>query len=312
MEKGNDNGIVFYYTYKEFKDNYNKNLNKWLELYSDATENDFKEEYLSEYESFYKIDERTKQVLFNTPNLIEEYQRKFYDDFTGLCIALNEYFARLGSRTKELLEQKLDDLEIHLQTTSLYGGKKAKYSLEELSRYLHYIHLCESGICKYKPDASCHLSVIKEKNLDYRFYRKIRPFFSINDELAVECDMKRYKNFQYSVVRIVEFLLERTEQEPLKESAELSQLKNNITFNLRPTELVELVKALAESGKVKGKMKDLYSYFGNAFNVDIKTPDKFLQDIKNRNNDSQTLFLDNLKTSLLDYMIEKDEKNKYY
>ncbi len=67
------------------------------------------------------------------------------------------------------------------------------------------------------------------------------------------------------------------------------------------TELIELVKALIQAGKVKGTQTEIITTFSKFFQKEINNPDKILQDIKKRNNGSETLLLDNLKKSLLDY-----------
>lgn len=70
-------------------------------------------------------------------------------------------------------------------------------------------------------------------------------------------------------------------------------------WNSNQTEFMELVKSLIENGNVKGKQKDIITSFSHFFNITINNPDKLLTDIKKRNTESETLFLDKLKSSLL-------------
>ncbi len=281
MEKGNDSGIVFYYSYKEFKENYNDNFYKWLELYPDGTENDFKCEYLELYKHFYSTSTSGKIIY-------------------SLSVAfINDWTVGIADITEWLNEPIRDISNLNLLEEQFADKCFISSNLLEINAYIERVFY--AGEVMF----TCDL---------------LKPVFQIEEVFEgtyfVDLNEPKYKNFQYSVVRIVEFLLGRnTEQGRAKEHTELAPCEtipqnNNVKFNIRPTELVELVKALYESGKVKGKMKDLYSYFGSVFNVDVKNPDKLLQDIRNRNNDSKTLFLDNLKTSLLDYIVEKDEKNR--
>jgi hypothetical protein len=76
-----------------------------------------------------------------------------------------------------------------------------------------------------------------------------------------------------------------------------------IVWNGTPTELIELIKALIENRSIKGdSQKKIISSFTKFLNIDIKHPDKLIQDIRKRNNKSETLFLDKLQTTLYDYI----------
>ncbi len=75
-----------------------------------------------------------------------------------------------------------------------------------------------------------------------------------------------------------------------------------VKFNLTQTELIELVKALIVNGSIKGKQKDIIKTFSQFFEIEIKHENKIIQDLKIRNNGSETLFLDRLKTSLNNFI----------
>lgn len=75
-----------------------------------------------------------------------------------------------------------------------------------------------------------------------------------------------------------------------------------------PTEFIELVKALIESNILKGKQKDIITNLSSVFGLKINNPDKLIQDIKNRNTGSETLFLDTLKTTLYDYFTKENRR----
>lgn len=78
--------------------------------------------------------------------------------------------------------------------------------------------------------------------------------------------------------------------------------KNKLAWKGTQTELIELIKALIENGSIKGaSQKNIIDLFAKFLNINIKHPDKIIQDIKKRNNDSETLFLDKLKSTLYDY-----------
>lgn len=76
------------------------------------------------------------------------------------------------------------------------------------------------------------------------------------------------------------------------------------------TQFIELTKALIENGSVKGLQKDVIASLSQFLNIKIKNPDKTIQDIKNRNVGSETLFLNDLKTSLYNFISLEKEKNR--
>jgi hypothetical protein len=91
--------------------------------------------------------------------------------------------------------------------------------------------------------------------------------------------------------------------ELLFSQAEISHVNSSLEWNGTPTELMELIKSLIENRSIKGgTQKEMISIFSDFFGIEIKNPDKLIQDIKKRNNGSETLFLEKLKTSLFDYI----------
>ncbi|MBC7523469.1 MAG: RteC domain-containing protein [Flavobacterium sp.] len=78
--------------------------------------------------------------------------------------------------------------------------------------------------------------------------------------------------------------------------------QNTLTWNGSQIELIELAKALIENGNFIGTQKDIINKISNAFNFEIKNPSKTINDLKNRSNGSETLFLDKLKKNLLEFI----------
>ena len=68
------------------------------------------------------------------------------------------------------------------------------------------------------------------------------------------------------------------------------------------TEFIELIKSLMLNKNFEGIQKEIIKDLAIYFEIDIKNPDQLIQDIKNRNLGSETLFLDKLKSSLLDFI----------
>ena len=77
---------------------------------------------------------------------------------------------------------------------------------------------------------------------------------------------------------------------------------SKIKWKGKQTELIELIKALIENGSIEGLQKDTITVFSEMLDIKINNPDKLIQDIKKRNNKSETIFLDKLKTSLINFI----------
>ncbi len=102
-----------------------------------------------------------------------------------------------------------------------------------------------------------------------------------------------------SFTKIIEFL-EIQKQNPKNE--------NNLNWNGTQIEFIELVKALIENGNIKGTQTEIIKSLSNIFNFKINNENKVINDIKNRNNGSETLFLDKLKKTLFDYITLENKK----
>ncbi|MDT0649755.1 RteC domain-containing protein [Autumnicola edwardsiae] len=84
--------------------------------------------------------------------------------------------------------------------------------------------------------------------------------------------------------------------------------KSKIKWEGTQTQLIELIKALIENGSVSGTQKEVIQNISQFFDVEIKYPDKIIQDIKNRNNDNETIFINDLKTSLTNYITKENRR----
>lgn len=133
------------------------------------------------------------------------------------------------------------------------------------------------------------------------------------------------KKIKFGLNKRFKFLQERAYENDYKieyyepvfdEDKESFQLKNqikesstNIKWHGSQTELIELVKALIEAKRIRGTQKSIINTISNFFGVQINHPNKLIQDIKNRNLDSETKFLNELKEVLSNYI--KRENTRY-
>lgn len=122
-------------------------------------------------------------------------------------------------------------------------------------------------------------------------------------------DLAGNHNLSYS--KIIDFLEQRKIQ---LENENLGTIKtptipvplNTLNWNGTQTEFIELVKALIENGNIKGTQTEIIKSLSNVFNIKINNENKLINDVKTRNNGSETLFIDKLKRALFDYItIEK-------
>lgn len=133
----------------------------------------------------------------------------------------------------------------------------------------------------------------------------------LNMHATAENFIKFISNRITSLCLINKFLEQRNqelERELNKTRPRVLATENLLNWNGTQTEFIELIKALVENGNIKGTQTEIISKLSNVFNIDIKHPNKLITDIKKRNNGSETLFLDKLQKSLLDYITQEKKK----
>lgn len=101
----------------------------------------------------------------------------------------------------------------------------------------------------------------------------------------------------------INIMVENDNLKPIKPTTE-----NTLKWNGTQTEFIELVKALIENGNVKGTQTEIINKLSNVFNIKINNENKLINDIKTRNNGSETLFIDRLQKSLFDYITLEKKK----
>jgi hypothetical protein len=112
-------------------------------------------------------------------------------------------------------------------------------------------------------------------------------------------DYKKKEQLTISLTKIIKFL-ELQKENPNN--------NNIINWNGTQTDFIELVKALIENGNLKGTQTEIIKSLSNVFNIKINNENKLINDIKIRNNGSETLFLDKLKKTLFDYITLENKK----
>ncbi|WP_282069199.1 RteC domain-containing protein [Olleya namhaensis] len=108
----------------------------------------------------------------------------------------------------------------------------------------------------------------------------------------------------YFIDKLLKFIIKKSKLYTGKDL--ITQQNPKVKWNGTNVELIELIKALIENNSLKGQQKDIIESFCTFLNVEIKHPNKTITDIKKRNIDSETLFLDRLKSSLYDYITKEN------
>ncbi|SNB15548.1 conserved hypothetical protein [Flavobacterium psychrophilum] len=121
-------------------------------------------------------------------------------------------------------------------------------------------------------------------------------------------EQKKYSIESKSPKKISDFLHDKKEILKLETETPPTETAptNSLNWNGTQTDFIELVKALVENGTIKGTQTEIIKSLSKVFNIKINNENKLINDIKTRNNGSETLFIDKLKKSLFDYItIEK-------
>jgi hypothetical protein len=119
-------------------------------------------------------------------------------------------------------------------------------------------------------------------------------------------NFKLQKDFLRKGFKFLKLLNSRIPIEDLnKESSEIKISK--IEWQNTPTDLIELIYALVNTGAIKsGKMDDLISNFSTFFNCDLSNRYQLHFQIKNRKKE-KAKFLEKLRVDFEKYLEKKDE-----
>lgn len=177
--------IPFYYSFKEFKENYETDLKKWLEVYTEGEE----KYYLDEIDKIYKYSINSEYI-----------EVKYYGDPYPECkeIELNVYFKIIQNR-----------LEAYIEVMKLNPTNEYEYE----SFITHEIFNNEGKFKLYDDDYP--ISIYEDWYiLDYySFYHCYSTFLKVSttlfDEFRLDFDSVKFINFQFAKGKIINFINER-------------------------------------------------------------------------------------------------------
>lgn len=121
-------------------------------------------------------------------------------------------------------------------------------------------------------------------------------------------DLEKCEKLTYTYKKILSFLNDKKEQLTNEPQQLNYQQIETLNWQGSQTEFIELIKALIENGNIEGKQSEIIRKLSYFFNINIKYENKLINDLKTRNNGSETLFLDKLKKSLLNFITLEKKK----
>jgi hypothetical protein len=129
-------------------------------------------------------------------------------------------------------------------------------------------------------------------------------------------DDEKYLDFSMnSVIRnrlipLIQFVISEVNLCLGVKSNDLETKSTELQWYGQDTELIELTKALIENGNLKGTQKDIFIGIQKAFNIELKNIDQAITKYNFRHKKNETIFLDKLRSMLLNYISNKLEQNK--
>tara|TARA_B110000114_G_scaffold175514_1_gene205147 strand:- start:172 stop:1077 length:906 start_codon:yes stop_codon:yes gene_type:complete len=265
-----------------------------------------------------EIEHKTKKALYST--ILPKYYTKENNEF---------YFLK-----KELIEDFMQLFYNHIQTvlTVKTTEKKTEYFLltkkeKKLEKKKVVNKLIQSEYLEYYSDNKFNETIFKSDYIKelIKGQISIKELIIIN-ELEVSSAVNSFEDrklvtklIDFEIQRVLYCLLDNDYTDDLENQSSIfknikykknEQLQSNKTistvtqlkFKGNQTQLVELVKALVESEMIEGTQTNAIEQFSKFFDIEINNPNKLIQDIKGKNTDSTTAFLDLLKSNLIEYL----------
>lgn len=186
--------LPIYYTFSEFKQNYNKIFQNWKKVYSEGNEEDFIKQYKEKYHSCVQYDERSDEVYMYDHIEI----RKEDETFWGyISINFHEFAEILQKRIEDYIERK-------------------KILIENINDYSHYVDNVEMFDNRYIDGDISEKETSDPYQIRYYQYYKIKDFFEVKEIVSSEgiryiisFNEIKYKNFKYSIPKIFKFFYDK-------------------------------------------------------------------------------------------------------
>ncbi|MEJ6735104.1 MAG: RteC domain-containing protein [Flavobacteriales bacterium] len=137
------------------------------------------------------------------------------------------------------------------------------------------------------------------------------PLYKILSDLISEIDVKEVFNleeliFKYEFKNWRKFI--ELVDEKLNEASTTIKKIETLKWKGTKADFVELSKALILNDMFNGTQKEIVAKLSAFFEIDVKTYDQILNQIKGRNNGNETKFLDKIKKNLNNYFEKVDDR----
>ncbi len=241
----------------------------------------------------------TYNKLKNLYNEFQELKDLPYIEFSGLALDLinqikieiqDYYISKPEDSFKKyatLLSNKLNQLLENINTISI---DKIKHKLIEYEYNYNFEEYSIESILHLDPESGLY------GNLSF-------PINKLSNDSNSDKIYFLQKDFlTFSKTAIVKDILHFLDSFSNTKDDIINLNTGKHKFHGSQTEFIELIKALIVNRNLKGTQKNIIGDLAEFFDIEIKNQDKLIQDIKNRNNGSEALFLEKLKSSLLDYI----------
>lgn len=298
-----------YYSFSEFLANYESDFNEWKTFYPDGTERYFLKTIYDKYNKipyFNELESSTQIDSYGREYIIEEIVRKkTFSDYIMLPyfdgigeyprkekVGFDDLAELITARIRFVLNPELKKgIEFNGMTYNLFPTNNISFDIQNIWDI--------QDIFDRQPTDGYVIDVFE--------FSSYTPFMEIkktDDDLGyVYFNEYKYKNFEYTVNQILDWIDDKKNK-----LQNTGFIKSNIKWQGTQTELTELIKALIENGNIQGTQKDVFNSFTDFLNFDINNQSKLINDIKNRNNGSETIFLDKLKSSLLNFINRENKR----
>jgi|GEM_PF-2984289 len=209
-----------------------------------------------------------------------------------LITTFKEYQEVYNTRLENHLKKYIDYDEIHFIKSELIYFSKCHAS----SNIIYQEKI------RYLPD-DCHETYYEYDVCNYDLFV---PLAEVMEHLKIDwedCwDLELCEKLFLSFTKIIDFLEEKERIITIQPIQPIQPIQNKVKFYGNKTEFVELIKSLIENGNFKGTQKDVTENCAKFFDIEVHNFDITVQKLKGRNNGSETLFLDKLKSTLFNYI----------
>lgn len=229
----------------------------------------------------------------------------FLEGLRGRKLSNSDLYDLLKSRTNQLdiLYVKLfkDDLDSYL--VEIIEIRKNQFSKDEIKNEIEKRKAdgfkipvyTISGMTNKKDFKVTNRYNIEELMFPFEFDSHYKLQRLIKDEILPDLESNATKQVESNNLLVNQELLKKPQDKI--DSYTIGKHK----FFGSQTEFMELIKSLIENENLRGIQKEIIKDLAAYFEIKINNPNQLIQDLKNRNNGSETIFLDKLKSSLLNH-----------